>query len=83
MTVTTIEATETVVNLSVADDLVVIEVVDNGIGVVESDRRSGLANLSARAQQWGGELVLENRARGGSRLRWSALIEPEPVRKES
>ncbi|MET0916295.1 MAG: GAF domain-containing protein [Jiangellaceae bacterium] len=76
------EATETVVNLSVGDDLVVIEVVDNGIGVVESDRRSGLANLEARAEQWGGDVVLENRARGGSRLRWTAQIDPEPVRKE-
>ena len=76
------EATETVVNLSVGDDLVVIEVVDNGVGVTESDRRSGLANLAARAEQWGGDVVLENRARGGSRLRWTAGIEPEPVRKE-
>ncbi|WP_120337024.1 GAF domain-containing protein [Cryobacterium soli] len=76
------EATETVVNLSVGDDLVVIEVVDNGVGVTESDRRSGLANLAVRAEQWGGDVVLENRARGGSRLRWTAGIEPEPVRKE-
>lgn len=76
------EATETVVNLSVGDDLVVIEVVDNGIGVVESDRRSGLANLAARAAPWGGDVVLENRARGGSRLRWTAHIEPESVRKD-
>lgn len=76
------QASETVVTLSVADDLVVIEVVDDGVGVVASDRRSGLANLSARAERWGGDVVLENRARGGTRLRWTAQIHTETVRKE-
>lgn len=41
------------------------------VGLHQSARRSGLANLSDRAHRRGGTLSLENQEQGGLRLRWS------------
>ena len=59
--------------LEIAGDEVVLRVVDDGVGVVDdgSGRRSGLLNLSARAQELGGSCTLERvSSDGGTRLIW-------------
>lgn len=62
------------VELQIKDD-VTIEVTDDGEGVPEDcARRSGLANLAARAQNAGGIFSLANRPEGGTVLRWSAPL---------
>ena len=69
-------ASATVVTVSVAvrDDEVVLEVVDDGIGMEPDGRRSGLANLSARAAQLGGTLSTAPAAGGGTALTWRAPL---------
>jgi signal transduction histidine kinase len=49
-------------------DRVTIEIVDDGLGPPASLRRSGLANLARRAEQFAGELKVEPVHRGGSGL---------------
>jgi signal transduction histidine kinase len=67
-------ATTVSIELKVRDD-VTIEVIDNGIGVPDDiARRSGLANLAARAEQAGGSFSIENNPAGGTVLRWSAPL---------
>jgi signal transduction histidine kinase len=51
-----------------------LTVIDNGIGLGGSTRRSGLANLSRRAERHGGYLDVGNSAEGGLRLQWSIPI---------
>jgi signal transduction histidine kinase len=46
-------------------------VIDNGIGLGEGTRRSGLANLNRRAERHGGRLDVGNSSEGGLRLQWS------------
>jgi signal transduction histidine kinase len=48
-----------------------VDVSDDGVGIGDSARRSGLANLKNRAQRRGGTLTVENQERGGLRLQWS------------
>ena len=49
----------TAVTLTVdAGDELVIEVVDNGIGILAGAARSGLRNLDDRARECGGQLVV-------------------------
>ena len=49
-----------------------VTVIDNGIGLGEGTRRSGLANLNRRAERHGGRLDVENySSEGGLRLQWS------------
>ena len=66
------------VSLSVANGEVVLQVSDNGVGLVEGGRRSGLANLQARAEEAGGSLAFEPLAesaeRPGLRLLWRAPL---------
>jgi two-component system, NarL family, sensor histidine kinase DevS len=52
-------------------DRLTIDVSDDGVGLHESARRSGLANLRDRAHRRGGTLSLENQEQGGLRLQWS------------
>ncbi len=61
------------VTVSVRDDLV-IEVIDDGTGVPESVRPSGLANLGRRAERFGGRFTIERAGEHGTRLRWSAPL---------
>jgi signal transduction histidine kinase len=66
-------ATTLAVTVSVEDDLC-IEVVDNGVGISGEVTESGLGNLRRRAQDSGGELVVEVAPAGGTLLRWSVPL---------
>ncbi|HET7017177.1 MAG TPA: GAF domain-containing protein [Streptosporangiaceae bacterium] len=57
------------VTVSAGTELVLI-VQDNGSGIGDTSRRSGLANLRHRAEALGGELKLEQPEAGGTRLEW-------------
>jgi signal transduction histidine kinase len=66
------QATHIVLILSVGDD-VVLEVVDNGVGIVAHSaggRRLGLVNLRRRAEQLGGTFELQPVDAGGTRAIW-------------
>jgi two-component system, NarL family, sensor histidine kinase DevS len=48
-----------------------LTVTDNGIGLSNSTRRSGLENLQRRAERYGGDFSVSNAPEGGLRLQWS------------
>lgn len=58
--------------VEIEDGSVVLHVIDDGVGVSpQAGRRSGLANLNARASDLGGSSALERVSdAGGSHLRW-------------
>jgi signal transduction histidine kinase len=62
-------ATRINVMVTAGSDLV-LTVRDNGRGMGETTRRSGLANLSARAAQIGGTLKISAAEGGGTELEW-------------
>jgi signal transduction histidine kinase len=51
-----------------------LTVIDNGKGLGGSTRRSGLTNLSRRAERHGGYLDVANAPEGGLKLQWSIPI---------
>jgi signal transduction histidine kinase len=57
-----------------SDGMLTVQVTDNGTGIPEGGRRSGLRNLASRAEKLGGELRLEpadpDAATPGTRLEW-------------
>ncbi|MFE4519864.1 GAF domain-containing protein [Kitasatospora sp. NPDC056783] len=53
---------------------VVLTVTDDGVGVPEGGRRSGLRNLAERADRVGGSFAVEPAEGGGTRLAWEAPI---------
>ncbi|AUY54693.1 GAF domain-containing protein [Streptomyces sp. CB01881] len=65
------------VDLRVADDRVRLTVTDDGVGVPEGGRRSGLRNLAERAERAGGDFELRAGEDGGTRLVWSAPLGPQ------
>ncbi|MFB9606990.1 GAF domain-containing protein [Streptomyces roseofulvus] len=67
-------ATRVEVVLRATADEVVLTVTDNGRGIPEGGRRSGLSNLAERARGVGGTLTTERPERGGSRLVWRAPL---------
>ena len=62
-------ATAVTVTVEAAHDLVV-DVVDDGIGIDPSAARSGLRNLQERARECGGQLTVQAEPLGGTRLSW-------------
>ncbi len=59
-----------------ASDRLRIEVTDDGVGMPDGGRRSGLANLADRAEQLGGELALDPNPDGaGTRLVWDVPLD--------
>ena len=62
------------VSVSVAADQVTLEVVDDGVGLPEQGRRSGLANLADRAVEAGGTFTAQRGPDGGTRVVWTAPI---------
>jgi signal transduction histidine kinase len=59
------------VTIGADTDQLTVDVSDDGVGLRDNRRRSGLANLRNRADSRGGTLTLENQEQGGLRLRWS------------
>ncbi|MFF3093392.1 GAF domain-containing protein [Streptomyces cyaneofuscatus] len=62
------------VSLKATADEVRLTVSDNGTGIPEQSRRSGLDNLAERARRVGGALELSTPDGGGSRLVWRAPL---------
>lgn len=60
--------------VSVVGDDVVVEVQDDGVGVGDSRRRSGLANLEKRALERAGRFSVDSDAHG-TRVRWSGRLD--------
>jgi signal transduction histidine kinase len=52
-----------------------IDVVDNGIGIDASAARSGLRNLEERARECAGELTVRVEPLGGTRLSWRVPLQ--------
>ena len=63
------DARSITVTVEAGDDLLV-EVVDDGVGIAERVRRSGLRNLADRAERLGGRCQVSARPAGGTRLAW-------------
>ncbi|HVV25184.1 MAG TPA: GAF domain-containing protein [Pseudonocardiaceae bacterium] len=61
------------VTVAVRDDLV-IDVVDDGVGVPDTVVRRGLGNLRQRADRFGGAFTVGRASDGGTRLRWSVPL---------
>lgn len=70
------QASEVDVAVIVESTVVHVTVEDDGVGMVESGRRSGLANLSERAHGRGGSVVVLSPVAvlGGTRLLWEAPL---------
>jgi len=67
-------ASSLIIDINVADELL-IEITDNGCGIpAETERQSGLANLRRRARQVGGSCDISSPADGGTQVRWSAPL---------
>ena len=52
----------------------VVDVLDDGVGIGPDQARSGLRNLEQRAGGHGGQTAVEALPDGGTRLRWSATL---------
>ncbi len=67
-------ASRLTVEVSVAD-MLTLDIIDNGCGIpVDNSRRSGLANMSYRAEQVGGRCETSNQPGGGTRVHWAAPL---------
>lgn len=70
-------ASELIVAIEARDKLS-IQVTDNGVGLSQKVRRSGLRNLDKRASECGGTGTLERGPDGGTQLRWIAPLSKQP-----
>jgi signal transduction histidine kinase len=73
------QASRVDVTVEVAEDgMLTVQVADDGVGIPDGGRRSGLRNLADRAGEFGGELCLgpadEGADRPGTRLDWRIPI---------
>jgi signal transduction histidine kinase len=67
-------ATSADLELSVTPDRVTLEVRDDGTGIGDTTRRSGLANLHHRADHHRGALTLRSADTSGTHLTWSVPL---------
>lgn len=68
-------ATTADVELSVGGDEVVLRVSDNGRGIPEGAARSGLRNLTSRAEELGGTMAVATGSGEGTVVEWSAPVQ--------
>jgi signal transduction histidine kinase len=67
------KATSTEVSIGAGSELSLL-VRDNGSGISDTSRRSGLANLARRAEHHGGTLTVGPADNGGTELHWRAPL---------
>ena len=63
------------VMVDLTDGVLTIEVTDDGVGIRNTGRSSGLANIRRRAERHGGALELSVPSGGGTHLRWTAQVD--------
>jgi two-component system, NarL family, sensor histidine kinase DevS len=68
------EATHVDVSVVVDDEWLTLTVSDNGVGIPDGGRRSGLANLETRAGSLGGTFVAHSAPEGGAELVWRVPV---------
>lgn len=68
------KATSAAVDVRTEDGMLTLVVEDDGVGVPDEGRRSGLRNLEERAQRLGGSLHIGSSESGGARLSWSVPL---------
>jgi len=61
------------VEVAIAEQSVIVLVEDDGVGMTDTDRRSGLLNLAEKAAVRGGDFTVESSAEGTT-ARWSAPL---------
>ena len=64
-------ATRATIVIAVTDETLTLEVLDDGGGIRDVARRSGLANLRTRAERRGGTLTLTSAPGAGTHLVWA------------
>lgn len=57
--------------VQLADDRLTVQVTDDGVGLTNTNRRSGLANLAERAEQLQGTFEINRRPEGGTSMQWT------------
>jgi signal transduction histidine kinase len=62
------------VTMTVDVDELTLEIADDGVGIGDTGRRSGIANLEQRALHRGGSASVERRPEGGTLLTWRARV---------
>ena len=65
-------ATAVTISLARQDDLITLDITDNGRGLGTPTRSSGLASMRHRAERNGGTLQITSPSSGGTRLTWTA-----------
>jgi signal transduction histidine kinase len=69
-------ASKVSVSVVFTDDLLTLEITDNGRGLGAPTRSSGLSNMRRRAEHHGGALAVTEPDGGGTRLTWSVHCTP-------
>jgi signal transduction histidine kinase len=72
-------ATRLEISVKLTNDLIVVEVIDNGRGIGTPNRSSGLANMRRRAENHHGTLNISTPDRGGAHLTWTAATKDPTV----
>jgi signal transduction histidine kinase len=67
-------ASSACVEVSVEPDRAQLSVTDDGVGIPEGGRRSGLANLAARAKDLGGTCTVAPADKQGTRVVWQVPL---------
>ncbi|WP_344147021.1 sensor histidine kinase [Nocardioides koreensis] len=60
--------------VTLAEELLTLDAIDDGRGIGTPTRSSGLANLERRAKECDGTLEILDRDGGGTHLRWTAVV---------
>lgn len=69
------EASRAQIRVETSEGALALTVTDDGVGIGAATRRSGLANIAARADLLGGECRIESESPGGgTRVYWSAPL---------
>ncbi|GAA1154725.1 GAF domain-containing sensor histidine kinase [Ornithinicoccus hortensis] len=69
-------ASSTTVRVTVADDVVTCRISDDGVGVPDHIKESGLRNIRSRARARGGEVEIRNRDPHGTEVSWRVPLTP-------
>jgi signal transduction histidine kinase len=67
-------AKSALVDISLADRTLTVTVTDDGIGLQETTRSSGTANLRTRAEKWDGSFELSRGPSGGTTAIWKVRV---------